>query len=142
MNGSTVLWLGRAPVDETGKARLDSWLWAARFFKTRTAAAEAVDGGRVDVNDESAKRSKLVKVGDRVSLRIGPYHYDLAVIGLAVRRGSASVAATLYRETPASIAARQAVSDRLRIQNPVFYDGAGRPTKKQRRAIDQWKGKR
>lgn len=129
-------------MSEGDKVRLDSWLWAARFFKTRSLAADAVDGGRVEVNDESAKRSKAVRIGDRIALRMGPYHHHLEVTGLAERRGPASVAATLYRETPESIAARQAVSDRLRIQNPVFYDGAGRPTKKQRRAIDQWKGKR
>lgn len=129
-------------MDETSKVRLDSWLWAARFFKTRSLAAEAVDGGRVKVNDDAAKRSKAVRLGDRIGLRIGPYHHDLVVTGLAEKRGSASQAATLYLETAPSVAARQAVSDRLRIQNPVFYEGAGRPTKKQRRAIDEWKGKR
>lgn len=121
--------------------RLDSWLWAARFFKTRSLAAQAVDGGRVDVNGESAKRSKAVRVGDRVAFRIGPFHYDVEVRGLAERRGPASVAATLYLETPESKAARQAHAERLRTTAPIFYEGAGRPSKKQRRAIDRWKGK-
>lgn len=129
-------------MDETSRVRLDSWLWAARFFKTRSLAAEAVDGGRVKVGDEPAKRSKAVRLGDRISVRIGPYGHDLVVTGLAERRGTAKQAATLYQETAASVAARQAISERLRIQNPVFYEGAGRPTKKQRRAIDEWKGKR
>ena len=124
-----------------GGVRLDLWLWAARFYKTRTLAAAAVDGGKVELNESPAKRSKLVRVGDRISLRNGPYRHDLEVKGLAERRGSASVAATLYLETPESLGARQTVADRLRLQNPIFYGGAGRPTKKQRRAIERWKGR-
>ena len=127
--------------EELSTARLDSWLWAARFYKTRTAAAEAVDGGKVDVNGERAKRSKPIRRGDRISLRNGPYHHHLEVTGLAERRGPASLAASLYQETPESKAARQQVADRLKLQNPIFYEGAGRPTKKQRRAIDKWKGR-
>jgi len=121
--------------------RLDLWLWAARFFKTRALAAQAIDGGRVDLNDGPAKRGKQIKVGDRVAFRIGPYHYDVIVRALAERRGPAKVAVTLYEETAASVAARQAHAERLKQVHPIFYDGAGRPTKKQRRAIDQWKGR-
>lgn len=128
-------------MSETSKVRLDSWLWAARFFKTRTLAADAIDGGRVEVNGESAKRSKAVHVGDTVRLRQGAYQHIVAVTGLAERRGTAAQAAVLYTETEESKAARQEVASRLKLQNPVFYEGAGRPTKKQRRAIDQWKGK-
>ncbi len=124
-----------------GGVRLDLWLWAARFYKTRSLAAEAIDGGKVDLNDAATKRSKLVRVGDRITIRNGPYRHELDVKGLAERRGPASVAVTLYTETPKSIAARQAIADRLRLQNPIFYDGAGRPTKKQRRAIERWKGR-
>ncbi len=127
--------------DNQTSVRLDSWLWAARFYKTRTLAAEAVDGGKVDLNGDRPKRSKLVKVGDEIALRQGPYHYRVHVTGLAERRGSASVAATLYREDPASQAARQALADKLKLQPPTFFDGAGRPTKKQRRDIDKWKGR-
>ncbi len=123
------------------RVRLDTWLWAARFFKTRTLAAEAVDGGRVDVNDGAAKRSKPIRVGDHVALRLGPYHHRVTVTGLAERRGSAAEAARLYQETPESKAARQALAERLKLQNPIFYEGAGRPTKKQRRAIERWKGR-
>lgn len=128
-------------MSDTDKVRLDSWLWAARFFKTRTLAADAIDGGRVDVNGESAKRSKAVHVGDTVRLRQGPYHYGLTVSGLAERRGTAAQAALLYQESSESKAARQQVADRLKLQNPISYQGAGRPTKRQRRAIDNWKGK-
>jgi ribosome-associated heat shock protein Hsp15 len=127
--------------DPAGAVRLDSWLWAARFFKTRTLAAQAIDGGRVDVNGDSAKRSKPVRVGDRVAFRIGPFRYDVEVRGLAERRGPAAVAAALYLETAASKAAREAHAERLRTSAAIFQEGAGRPTKKQRRAIDRWKGK-
>lgn len=132
--------LNRMPENQTS-VRLDSWLWAARFYKTRTLAAEAVDGGKVDLNGDRPKRSRSVKVGDEISLRQGPFHYRLHVTGLADRRGPASVAATLYREDPASLAARQALSEKLKLQAPIFFEGAGRPTKKQRREIDKWKGK-
>jgi ribosome-associated heat shock protein Hsp15 len=128
-------------VSDSDRVRLDSWLWAARFFKTRTLAADAIDGGRVDVNGESAKRSKAIRVGDTVRLRQGPYHYTLAVTGLAERRGTAAQAAVLYQEAEESKATRQQVADRLKLQNPIYYDGAGRPTKKQRREIDKWRGK-
>jgi len=121
--------------------RLDLWLWAARFFKTRSLAAAAIDGGRVDVNQGPAKRGKQIKVGDRVAFRIGPYHYDVTVRGLAERRGPAKVAVTLYEETEQSKAAREAHAARLKQQHPIFYEGAGRPTKKQRRVIDRWRGR-
>lgn len=126
---------------ESGSVRLDLWLWAARFFKTRSLAAAAIDGGKVDLNDDGAKRSKAVRIGDRIDIRSGPYRYHLLVTGLSERRGPAAVARTLYEETPESKAARQETADRLRMQNPIFVEGAGRPTKKQRRAIDKWKGR-
>ncbi|MEZ4456029.1 MAG: S4 domain-containing protein [Gemmatimonadales bacterium] len=126
---------------EPATVRLDVWLWAARFFKTRNLAAQAIDGGKIDVNGERPKRSKSVRAGDQVSVRLGPYHHHVAVTGVAERRGSATVAATLYQETAESKAARQQVADRLKLQNPIFFEGAGRPTKKQRRAIDKWRGR-
>lgn len=132
---------GDGGTDRPGTVRLDVWLWAARFFKTRSLAAEAIDGGRIDVNGDRAKRSKAVRAGDRIGIRQGPYHHDLEVLGVAERRGPASVAVTLYRETAESRAARQATQERLKLQNPIFFDGAGRPTKKQRREIDKWKGR-
>ena len=125
---------------DQGRVRLDSWLWAARFFKTRSLAAEAIDGGRVDVNGDHAKRSKAVKIGDEIRIRIGPYHHHVVIQGLSDRRGPASEAALLYQETPESKAARQELTERLKVQAPIFYDG-GRPTKKQRREIDRFKGR-
>src|SRR5262245_4612973 len=121
--------------------RLDSWLWAARFFKTRTLAAEAVDGGRVDLNGDRPKRSKPVKVGDEIRIRLGPFHHHVQVKGLADRRGPASEAVLLYQEDEASKRARLELADRLRAQAPLFQD-TGKPSKKQRREIDRWKGKR
>ena len=88
------------PERETpGTVRLDKWLWAARFYKTRALAVEAIDGGKVDVNGQGAKRAKAVRVGDRIQFRQPPYEWDVAVRGLSERRGPASVAVTLYEET-------------------------------------------
>ncbi|MDQ6736604.1 MAG: RNA-binding S4 domain-containing protein, partial [Gemmatimonadota bacterium] len=86
--------------------RLDKWLWAARFFKTRALAAEAIDGGKVHLNGERVKRSKAVKAGDQVSVRLGVYEHRVKVMLLSDRRGPATVAATLYEELPESRAAR------------------------------------
>src|ERR1051325_2680402 len=91
------------PLDDT---RIDKWLWAARFFKTRSQATTAVTGGKVAVNGDTAKPSKTVKVGDHVRLRLGPTEYRLTVTGIGERRGSASVAQTLYEESPESLAER------------------------------------
>src|SRR5215831_10395128 len=90
--------------------RIDKWLWAARFFKTRSLATEAVTGGKVEVNGERAKPAKSVKPGDEVRLRVGPYEHILIVRDLGERRGPASVAATLYEETEASRAEREKLS--------------------------------
>ena len=125
--------------EDATSVRLDSWLWAARFYKTRTLAAEAVDGGKVDLNGDRPKRSRAMKVGDEIALRQGPYHHRLTVTGLADRRGPASVAAALYQEDATSLTARQALAEKLKLQTPNFFGGTGRPTKKQRRDIDKWK---
>src|SRR5436305_13214547 len=93
--------------DDLSHVRIDKWLWAARFFKTRSLATDAVTGGKVEVNGERAKPAKSVKPGDELKLRLGPYEHILIVRGLAERRGPASVAQSLYEETEASRAARQ-----------------------------------
>ena len=90
--------------------RLDQWLWAARFFKTRSLAAEAIDGGKVSLNGDRAKRAKTVRVGDEVRVRQHATAWIVRVTGLGVRRGSATVAATLYEETAASKTARDALA--------------------------------
>ena len=119
--------------------RIDKWLWAARFFKTRSLATEAVAGGKVDLNGERAKPAKAVKPGDEVRLRLGPYEHVLMVRDLGERRGPASVAATLYEETAASRAERERLAAQLRIAPAGFvYEEKGRPTKKDRRDLTRF----
>lgn len=117
--------------------RLDRWLWAARFFKTRSLAAQAIAGGKVQVNGARPKRAKLLQVGDRVRVRLGPYEYQLVVRGLAERRGSARDAATLYEETPEGRLARERLAEQLRLLPKPVFRGKGRPTKKERRDIER-----
>ncbi len=117
--------------------RLDKWLWAARFFKTRALAAEAIDGGRVHVNGERVKRSKNVKVGDEVRARLGPYEYRVIVSSVSDRRGSASIAANLYDEVAEGRAVREALLEQHRIERAAGAADPGRPSKRDRRKIDQ-----
>ena len=121
------------------KTRLDKWLWAARFFKTRALAADAIESGKVEVNDDRPKRGRAVHVGDRLVIRLGPYEHNVVVRTLSGRRGPAAVARELYEETADSLTARERVAERLRsAPPPVFYEG-GRPTKRDRRAIQRLK---
>lgn len=116
--------------------RLDKWLWAARFFKTRSAATEAVTGGKVEVNRERAKPAKAIKTGDEVRLRVGPYEHILIVRELGERRGPASVAQAMYEETEASRAERERLAAQLKMAPAMFvYEEKGRPTKKDRRDL-------
>lgn len=120
------------------RVRLDKWLWAARFFKTRSAATEAVHGGKAEVNGEAAKAARMLVPGDTVRLRLPPSEYLLVVTGLADRRGSAEAAAKLYQETPESRAAREQLAERMRLA-PQWGSTVGKPDKKQRREIRKWK---
>jgi ribosome-associated heat shock protein Hsp15 len=118
------------------RLRVDKWLWAARFFKTRAQAAEAVDGGKVEVNGARVKPSKELKVGDELRIRLGPYEHVVAVRAISDRRGPASVAHALYAETPDSVAARERLREERRLAPAMFvYEDKGRPTKKDRRAL-------
>jgi|ERR1043166_6735938 ribosome-associated heat shock protein Hsp15 len=118
------------------RVRLDKWLWAARFYKTRSIAADAVAGGKVEVNDERAKPAKAVNVGDRVRLRLGPYEHTVIVRALSDRRGPAAVAHTLYDETPESVAERERLAALHRMAPAAFvFEEKGRPTKKDRRDL-------
>ena len=121
------------------RVRLDKWLWAARFFKTRSLAADAIEGGKVDVNGDGAKRSKLVHAGDEIRVRHPPFEHVVRVLGVAERRGSASVAATLYEETAESRERRVKVALEMRQMNASFE--TGRPTKRERRDIDRFRGR-
>ncbi len=122
-----------------GKARLDKWLWAARFFKTRALAAEAIDGGKVSVNGDKAKRARLIGAGDELAIRIGPYEHVVAVRGVALRRGSATVAQALYEETPASRAAREELAAAHKAAAVGFAFHEGKPSKKERRDLDRYR---
>ena len=119
--------------------RLDRWIWAARLFKTRTLAAEAIDGGKVHVNGKRVKRSRLIVAGDLVRVSKPPYEFTMEVTGLSERRGPAPVAQSLYRESAESLAARERLRTQLAHQPRVSYEGKGRPTKKDRRKIDRLK---
>ena len=118
------------------QVRVDKWLWAARLYKTRNAATEAVLGGRVHVNGERVKPSKAVRVGNTIEVTIGMVRRTLAVTGVAERRGPASVAATMYEETPSSRAAREQYVQERRLSRPLGADLGERPTKQARRRLD------
>lgn len=123
-----------------GRVRIDKWLWAARFFKTRSLAAEAIAAGKVEVNEERVKPAKPIGLGDSVSVRLGPYLHVVTVRGLSERRGPASVAATLYEETAESVAARAKLAEQLRMAPAAFvYEEKGRPTKRDRREIERFR---
>jgi ribosome-associated heat shock protein Hsp15 len=119
------------------KVRLDKWLWAARFYKTRSIAAEAVETGKVELNGERAKRAKQLQVGDSLRIRLGPYHHIIVVRALSERRGPASVAATLYEETAEGRKAREAMQVQVKAAQSASGYESGRPTKKDRRDIEK-----
>lgn len=121
--------------------RLDKWLWAARFFKTRALAAEAIDGGKVLVNDERVKRARRGHLGDRLGIRLPPYEHRIVVRALSQRRGPASEAATLYEETAESRAARDKLRLEIKASQSLFAHGEGKPNKKERRDLLRMRGK-
>jgi ribosome-associated heat shock protein Hsp15 len=124
---------------QDGSLRLDKWLWAARFFKTRALAAEAVAGGKVKVNGERAKAAKGVRLDDALTIHIGPYEYVVRVRALSARRGSAPQAALLYEESAPSKLAREELAARLSAERRHAVPAAGRPSKKERRQIIRFK---
>lgn len=122
-------------MSESDSIRIDKWLWAARFFKTRGLASEAIKGGKVEINGARAKPAKAVQAGDRLRIRRGPYLFEVIVEAVSPHRGPAAVAATLYRETPASIEARERLAEQLRASALSQPQHRGRPTKRDRRRI-------
>jgi ribosome-associated heat shock protein Hsp15 len=118
------------------RVRIDKWLWAARFFKTRSAATEAVLGGRVHVNGARVKPSRELQVADTVDVTVGAIKRTVKVTGIADRRGPASAAVTLYTETPESTAAREQHALERRLARPLGADLGARPTKLDRRRLD------
>ena len=125
--------------DEKDRVRLDKWLWAARFYKTRALAVEQIDKGRVAVNGIVAKPGREMHLGDKVELRQGPVVRTLRVEALSEVRGPAPVAQALYAETPESVAAREAAAQARRMGvEPSHAIEAGRPTKRDRRKLVEW----
>ena len=117
--------------------RIDKWLWAARFFKTRSLATDAVDGGKVRLNGERTKPSRNVKIGDRLAIDNGSTEWEVIVDGLSDTRGSAAVAQALYTETAESVVKRQQEAERRRLFRDPGEAIKGRPTKRDRRLIDK-----
>ena len=118
------------------KLRIDKWLWAARFYKTRSLATEEIDKGRVRINDLEVKPAKEVKAGDTVVLRQGPVTRTLVVRGISDKRGGAPAAQLLYEETEASMKSREKLAEQQRLE-PANSLEHGRPTKRDRRSIDK-----
>ncbi|HXD71626.1 MAG TPA: RNA-binding S4 domain-containing protein [Gaiellales bacterium] len=125
------------------RVRIDRWLWAARFFKTRGLAHDAIVGGHVRVNGERVKPAREVRADDVLEVRVGDVVRTVVVLGVAERRGPAKVAATLYQETAESLAARARRAEERRLE-PAFGDHriGGRPTKLDRRRTDSLRGRR
>jgi ribosome-associated heat shock protein Hsp15 len=122
--------------------RLDKWLWAARFYKTRSLATDEIGKGRVQVNSQDAKPARDIKAGDTVAMRQGPVTRTVVIRGLSQQRGSAPVAQQLYEETADSVRLREAAAEQRRLNNePASSIEHGRPTKRDRRSMDKTKDK-
>lgn len=120
--------------------RLDKWLWAARFYKTRAVATQAINAGRVEVNGVPAKPAKVLSVGDRLRVRKPPFAFLIRVLALSEQRGPAQQAARLYEEDPEGKAARERLARQLRVAPTPTYEGKGRPTKRDRRDLERLRG--
>jgi len=118
--------------------RIDKWLWAARFFKTRPLAAEAVSGGKVEANGARASPSRAVRTGDNLRIRRGPYEWNVVIKSVTKQRGPAAEARLLFEETEESIRKRDAIAAQLKLERPPDSESPGRPTKKRRRAIQRF----
>ncbi|PLZ03275.1 RNA-binding protein [Burkholderia sp. WAC0059] len=127
----------KVSTEPTARLRIDKWLWAARFFKTRSLAADAVAKGRVRIGGDAVKASKDVRVGDRVTIAVVEQVWEVDVLGLCEVRGPASIAQTLYAETAESRAKRTAEEARRRLFREPAAVLHGRPTKRDRRTIDK-----
>jgi ribosome-associated heat shock protein Hsp15 len=117
--------------------RIDKWLWAARFFKTRSLATDAVDSGKVRVNGDRVKPARSIKIGDKLEVDNGSTEWEVVVRDLSDKRGPASVAQTLYAETEQSIAKRRQEAERRRFFREPSAELKGRPTKRDRRLLDK-----
>jgi ribosome-associated heat shock protein Hsp15 len=129
-------------LDEPSKVRLDRWLWAARFYKTRSAAKAAVDGGKVHCGGQRAKPSKEVGVGTELVISRGSTTHTVVITGIGERRGTAAAASSLYRETPESVAAREAAANERRRMGTSFLAPPARPDRRDRRELVRLKQSR
>ena len=124
-------------MNEMTALRIDKWLWAARFFKTRSLASEAVDTGKVKVGGEKVKPARSVRVGDELAIDNGAETWEVAVLGLSDKRGAAPVARLLYAETPASVARREQLAEQRKLFREPGSTIKGRPTKRDRRQLSK-----
>ncbi len=132
-------WLVFRMTETDDRVRIDKWLWAARFYKTRSLAADAIAGGKVQLNGDRVKRAKLIQINDELRIRQGPYEHQIIVRLLSERRGPAAEAARMYEEKAESRAAREAMALQLKSLHTAFVPDRGRPTKKDRREIEKLK---
>ena len=130
-----------SPKDSVPRTRVDKWLWAARFFKHRSAATEAIDGGKVKLNGLATKPSREIKPGDRVDITVGEDTRTVMVCAIADKRGTATMAQTLYEETAESMEARERARELRKFAATPGADLHGRPTKRDRRRIDRFGGR-
>lgn len=122
---------------EDNNVRIDKWLWAARFFKTRSLAADAVDRGRVRIAGEPVKPARIVKLNEKISIDNGSDRWEVTVLGVSDKRGAAPIARTLYSETEESITRRENDTEARRLFPEPGSSIKGRPTKRDRRAISR-----
>ena len=115
--------------------RLDVWLWAARFFKTRATAKQAIDGGKIKVGEAIGKSSRVLRVGEQLKVTRGEDHFEVEVVALCERRGSAAVAQSCYRESEASRVARERAAEQRRLSAAGYSKPATKPDKRARRLI-------
>jgi ribosome-associated heat shock protein Hsp15 len=130
----------KAGIKTEAAVRIDKWLWAARFYKTRSAAQQAVEGGKVRLNGERTKPAKELRSGDQLVIHIGLYEWLVTVARLSDKRGPAAVARTLFEEDEASCARREEQIVLRRFAADPGHDRSGRPTKRERRQLERWRG--
>ena len=122
--------------------RIDKWLWAARFFKTREQASKACDMNRISSNNQSAKPSREVRIGDMLQIKNEAGNFEIEVLALSQQRGSAAIAQTLYRETEASKELRRKAAEERKLLGPLDFTTPSRPSKRDRRLIHSFRGDR